>query len=155
MKTKVLFVCLGNICRSPSAEAIFRHLVEQRGLEDNFDIDSAGTYGGHAGELPDSRMRYAGTKRGYDISTPSRQITYNDFFDFDLLICMDDKNIDTLRQRTPDLQSQNKIRRMTDYCTQHDVDHVPDPYYGGDSGFEIVLDILEDACSGLLDSLTK
>lgn len=155
MKIKVLFVCLGNICRSPSAEAIFRHLVEERGLEDNFEIDSAGTYGGHAGELPDRRMRYAGSKRGYDISTPSRQITYNDFFDFDLLICMDDKNIDTLRQRTPDLQSQNKIRRMSDYCTKHDVDHVPDPYYGGDSGFETVLDILEDACSGLLDELTK
>lgn len=152
---KVLFVCLGNICRSPSAEAIFKHMLAERDLEDMFEVDSAGTYGGHAGEMPDTRMRYAGSKRRYDINSRARQITLDDFFNFDYIVCMDDKNLDRLTELAPDIESKDKIVRMADYCTKHTIDYVPDPYYGGDNGFENVLDILEDACGGLLDQLSK
>lgn len=149
---KLLFVCLGNICRSPSAEAVMNHLVESAGLTDLISCDSAGTYGGHAGEPADSRMMRHASLRGYDLTSRSRQIRLSDFDEFDLIIGMDDENMRNLRRLDKDGHS-DKIVKMTDYCTRTAATEVPDPYYGGAQGFEHVLDILEDACSGLLKSL--
>lgn len=153
-KTKILFVCLGNICRSPSAEAIMKHLVAEAGLQDKIYVDSAGILDYHEGELPDNRMRHHAKRRGYDLSSRSRPVKMKDFFDFDLIIGMDDNNISRLTQMAPDLDSKNKIHRMVAFSSRFQPDHIPDPYYGGDSGFELVLDLLEDACQGLLLELT-
>jgi protein-tyrosine phosphatase len=152
---KILFVCLGNICRSPAAEGIFKQKVEERGLEAEFHIDSAGTYGYHEGELPDSRMRTHASRRGYHLTSLSRPIKKEDFGKFDLIIGMDDNNLHNLKRMAPDRESHQKIRLMTDFCRHYPDDCVPDPYYGGPSGFEHVLDLLEDACEGLLDELKK
>lgn len=149
-KIKILFVCLGNICRSPSAEGIMKKLVKERGLEDRFYIDSAGLLDYHEGELPDSRMRAHASTRGYNLNSLSRPVKCNDFFDFDLIIGMDDYNISNLKRLVPDHECLKKIHQMTEFCTKYDVDHVPDPYYEGSEGFELVLDLLEDACEGLL-----
>ncbi len=150
-KFRLLFVCLGNICRSPSAEAVMKKVVKDAGLEKEIGIDSAGTIGHHRGELPDARMRAHAARRGYVLDSISRPVELKDFFDFDLIIGMDDHNISELRRRSPDYESRQKIHRMTDFSRNKLYDHVPDPYYGGDSGFELVLDLLEDACQGLLD----
>ena len=152
-KKKILFVCLGNICRSPSAEGIMKEKVKAAGLEKIFEIDSAGMHGYHEGELPDSRMRAHAFRRGYNLVSRSRPVKTKDFFDFDLIIGMDDSNISQLMQKAPDVESREKIHRMTDYCKKFSHDHVPDPYYGGSNGFELVLDLLEDACEGLLEEL--
>ncbi len=152
---KVLFVCLGNICRSPAAEEIMRKLVEDAGLEDSFVLDSAGLIDYHEGEPADGRMRAHAARRGYRLTHLSRPIKYDDFFDFDVIVGMDDRNISKLRAMAPGLEEEQKVVRMTDYCRLKVVDHVPDPYYGGASGFENVLDILEDACTGLLDALRE
>lgn len=152
---KVLFVCLGNICRSPAAEEIMRKLVEDAGLEDSFVLDSAGLIDYHEGDPADGRMRAHAARRGYRITHLSRPIKYDDFFDFDVIVGMDDRNISKLRAMAPGLEEEQKVVRMTDYCRLKVVDHVPDPYYGGASGFENVLDILEDACAGLLDALRE
>ena len=151
---RILFVCLGNICRSSSAEEIMRTLVKKAGLEHEIEVDSAGILSYHEWELPDSRMRMHASRRGYDLTHRSRPVKTMDFFEFDMLIGMDDRNIQDLTDRSPDLDSLKKIHRMTDFCRTKVVDHVPDPYYGGAQGFENVLDILEDACEGLLISLT-
>ena len=150
---KILFVCLGNICRSSSAEGVMKHLVEEAGRADEFLIDSAGILSYHQGELPDSRMRAHAARRGYNLTHLSRPVRTEDFYNFDLIIGMDDRNIEDLIERAPDLETEKKIRRMTDYCRVKMVDYVPDPYYGGAQGFENVLDILEDACAGLLESI--
>lgn len=151
----ILFVCLGNICRSSSAEGVMRKLVDDAGLNKQIGIDSAGILSYHHGELPDERMRKHAAKRGYDLTHRSRPVTPRDFEAFDLIIGMDDGNIDDLKDRAPSLEAMAKIHRMTEYCTKFtDADHVPDPYYGGASGFELVLDLLEDACQGLLNQLT-
>ena len=152
---KILFVCLGNICRSPAAEGVFKHMLRQRGITGRFEVDSAGTYGGHAGELPDPRMRSHAARRGYLLEHRSRPVRPDDFEKFDLILGMDDRNIDALKEKATDVETERKIGRMTDYCRVKVVDYVPDPYYGGAQGFENVLDILEDACGGLLDSLTQ
>lgn len=154
-KHRILFVCLGNICRSPSAEGIMKAKVIEKGLMDRFEIDSAGTSGWHDGELPDERMRHHASKRGYHLDSLSRALTGSDFYDFDLIIGMDDANIAELRKRAPDLESYNKIRKMTEYNRHYTHDHVPDPYYGGESGFELVLNLLEEACSNLLEEFSS
>ncbi|MDR0865717.1 MAG: low molecular weight phosphotyrosine protein phosphatase [Candidatus Symbiothrix sp.] len=149
-KKKILFVCMGNICRSPAAEGIMKHKLHEQGLDKFFHIDSAGMHGYHDGELPDSRMRAHAAKRGYNLTSLSRPVTEDDFYVFDYIIGMDDENIAFLRGKAPDEASRQKIHRMTDFCQNITTDHVPDPYYGGSQGFENVLDILEDACEGLL-----
>ena len=150
-KKKILFVCLGNICRSSSAEGVMKLLVEKAGRTAEFEIDSAGILSYHQGELPDPRMRSHAARRGYQLLHRSRPITTEDFSLFDLIIGMDDQNIDDLRQLAPSPEACEKIHRMTEYCTSHpQADYVPDPYYGGSEGFEYVLDLLEDACAGLL-----
>ena len=133
---RILFVCLGNICRSSSAEEVMRTLIKKEGLEHEIEVDSAGILSYHRGELPDSRP-----------------VCTEDFYHFDMIIGMDDRNIEDLMERAPDLETEKKIHRMTDYCRTKVADYVPDPYYGGAQGFENVLDILEDACAGLLTSL--
>jgi protein-tyrosine phosphatase len=158
--TKVLFVCLGNICRSPAAEGVMRRLVEREGLEAVIECDSAGTYGGHAGELPDHRMRRAASARGYDLSHHrARQFRTEDFDRFDVILTMDDSNYERVHRLAPSQEAVRKIFRMTDFCRRGpdaphpDATHVPDPYYEGAEGFEKVLDLLEDACSGLLEKI--
>ena len=152
---KILFVCLGNICRSSSAEEVMRTFVKREGLEEKIEVDSAGILNYHQGELPDSRMRMHAYHRGYELTHRSRPVCTEDFLNFDLIIGMDDRNIQDLKDRAPSPESEKKIRRMTDYCRTKLVDYVPDPYYGGAQGFETVLDILEDACEGLLEEIRK
>lgn len=154
-KYKILFVCLGNICRSPSAEAVMKKLVKDAGMEARFEIDSAGIIGYHEGEPADQRMRAHAARRGYVLDSISRPVRIADFFDFDLIIGMDDKNISDLKRKAPDLESENKIHQMTQFSRNKLYDYVPDPYYSGAEGFELVLDLLEDACSGLLETLTS
>ena len=155
MKKKILFVCLGNICRSSTAEGVMLHLIKEAGLEKELVIDSAGILAYHQGELPDSRMRAHAARRGYELVHRSRPVRTEDFYNFDLIIGMDDRNMDDLKEKAPSPAEWKKIHRMTEYCTRIPADHVPDPYYGGAEGFEYVLDILEDACAGLLTSLTQ
>ncbi len=154
-KLSLCFVCLGNICRSPAAECILKQRLEERGIgEERVFVDSAGIGSWHEGQLPDRRMRSHGADRGYDISSRARQIKPSDFDRFDFIIGMDDENIADLRSLAPTPQDENKILRCTDFCTrQTGLRAVPDPYYGGDRGFEHVLDLLEDACDGIIDRL--
>ncbi|MEN8116083.1 MAG: low molecular weight protein-tyrosine-phosphatase [Bacteroidota bacterium] len=153
-KTKILFVCLGNICRSPSAEAVFTGVVKKAGRNGNFEIDSAGTSGWHAGEPADRRMQSHAVKRGYNLTSSSRQFNPDTDFDhFDMIIGMDDENIHALKNMARSEADLNKINKMTDFSKEWDYDTVPDPYYGGEEGFELVLDLLEDSCEGLLDKV--
>lgn len=151
--TRILFVCLGNICRSCTAEEVMRTILCREGLDKAIKVDSAGLISYHQGEQADARMRAHASRRGYHITHLSRPVRMNDFYDFDLVIGMDDSNISGLRELAPSLEAEEKIHRMTDYCTNIAADHVPDPYYGGAQGFESVIDILEDACEGLLKTL--
>jgi protein-tyrosine phosphatase len=152
-KYRILFVCLGNICRSSAAEEVMRTLLRRKGMDRAVEVDSAGILSYHQGELPDSRMRMHAARRGYQLTHRSRPVSTEDFFHFDLILGMDDRNIQDLKDRAPSPETERKIHRMTDYCQRKVVDYVPDPYYGGASGFENVLDILEDACQGLLEEL--
>ena len=152
--TRILFVCLGNICRSPAAEAMMRQLVERSGLADIIDIDSAGTYGGHSGERSDPRMRRAAAARGIEMTHLARQVREEDFERFDMVIAMDDNNYEALFRLAPDRAAQNKIFRFREFLTHHpEWSHIPDPYYEGHEGFELVLDLLEDGCATLLKRL--
>ena len=150
---KVLFVCLGNICRSPSAEGIFTKLVTDRNLSHLFEIDSAGTAGYHVGGKADARMRSHALKRDVELTSLARQLTAQDLHDFDSILAMDESNMADILSLDPQKTSHHKIHMMTNFCTIFTHTEVPDPYYGGDAGFELVLDILDDACTGLLDSL--
>ena len=152
-KYKVLFVCLGNICRSPSAEGIMKKLLKDEGLSGQIDVESAGLLGFHEGELPDQRAREHASARGYTLDSLSRPIVAADFEMFDLIIGMDNSNYNRLRDMAPDLETMGKVRRMREYLRHHTHDHIPDPYSGGSKGFELVLDLLEDGCQGLLDEL--
>lgn len=151
----ILFVCLGNICRSPMAEAVMQKMVDDASLSHEFTLDSAGLIGYHEGEGADPRMKQHASRHGYRLTHISRPVRTSDFDDFDLIVSMDDSNYDRLHDLAPTIEHEKKIVRMTDYCTVHVIDHVPDPYYGGAQGFENVIEILEDACAGLLSSLNS
>lgn len=151
-KYSILFVCLGNICRSPAAQAVFQHMVDERGLTACYEVDSAGTYGGHSGDLPDRRMRVHARRRGYELTHRARRITRDDFERFDLVVGMDNGNVADLERLAATVEEARKIVMMGDYIRQmRHYDYVPDPYYEGSEGFELVLDLLEDACENLLD----
>lgn len=154
-KYKVLFICLGNICRSPAAQAIFEHYVREAGLQDRIEADSAGIYGGNSGKMPDRRMRTAALYRGFAVTHIARQVSAMDLLDFDLVIAMDDQNYEDLMHIAPSVESTHKIRRMTDFLTTHKISYIPDPYYMGVEGFSHVLALLEEACANLLDTLKK
>jgi protein-tyrosine phosphatase len=151
--TKVLFVCMGNICRSPAAEIIFHQQVKQAGLGSSFLIDSAGTTGYHEGNPPDRRMIRTLEKRGYSIFGCSRPVVDDDFSIFDHILIMDQDNERELLKRPACAPFRHKIRFLTNFATRHKDTYVPDPYYGGDQGFEHVADLIEDACAGLLEKL--
>lgn len=153
--TRVLFVCMGNICRSPAAEIIFRKLVDDSGLSDRFEIDSAGTISYHAGNLPDRRMSETLRKRGYSVTGEARQIRTRDLSHFDYILTMDEMNLEEVRSLDPSGTHHGKIIPMVRFAGHHDDPHVPDPYYGGQQGFEHVANLLEDACAGLLRFLRK
>ena len=152
---RILFVCLGNICRSPAAEAVFKHLIKLKGIEDQFVIDSAGTGDWHVGELADKRMRAAAEKRGIEMTSRARQIRKEDFKEFDLIIAMDDSNVANIKKIVVDQDDINKIKKMTDYQSDKSVTIVPDPYFGGDEGFEYVLDLVSEASKGLINDLSN
>lgn len=155
-KKKILFVCLGNICRSPAAHGIMQDLIDKNGLSDQFEIDSAGLYGGHAGDLPDYRMRQHAKRRGYQLNHISRPVRPSDFDNFDIIVAMDDSNYSRLKNLSPTPDTYKKIVRMIDYVKGFPQYHsVPDPYYEGAEGFEIVLDLLEDGCRNMLEDLTE
>ena len=151
MKKNVLFVCLGNICRSPSAEAVFKHLVGKKGEDGNYFIDSAGTSAWHAGEKADARMKRHAKKRGVELASVSRKFVPEDFERFDYIIAMDRENMDDLKRMARDKNDLDKLYMMTDFSQKFSYHEIPDPYYGGNEGFELVLDLLEDANRGLLD----
>ena len=139
---------MGNICRSPAAEGVFRKLVSDAGRAGEFEIDSAGTISYHAGDPADHRMRAAARRRGYELDSIARRIRADDFERFDLVVTMDDENFDAVSSMNPGGRA--RVVRMCEFASDRSVSEVPDPYYGGDAGFERVLDILEDTCANLL-----
>ena len=148
---KVLFVCMGNICRSPTAEGVFRRKLREQGLEDKADVASAGTHGYHVGEAPDQRTQRAAARRGYDLSgIRARKIAPQDVDYFDLILAMDRHSLEALRLVCPP-QRHDCLGLFMDYAKNFDDDEVPDPYYGLGQGFDLVLDMVEDATEGLVD----
>lgn len=147
----VLFVCMGNICRSPSAEAVFRHKASSKGLK--LKIDSAGTVGAHAREKPDHRAQKVGLERGYSFDgIKARKVTTDDFNNFDLILAMDNDNLDELQKIAPK-HLHHKAKLFLDFANNHEEAEVPDPYYGGANGFRFVLDLVEDASDGLIEKI--
>tara|TARA_B100001093_G_scaffold138764_1_gene131349 strand:+ start:502 stop:975 length:474 start_codon:yes stop_codon:yes gene_type:complete len=155
MVKKILFVCLGNICRSPAAEGIFNQKIKERDLENFFVVDSAGTGNWHVGNLPDQRMRSTALSRGIELNSRSRQIEENDLYEFDQILVMDKDNLNAVKSLTKDQNNpiNSKIKLILNYSKNSQLDEVPDPYYGGQNGFEKVIDLLDDAIDGLIDSL--
>ena len=155
MTQKLLFVCLGNICRSPAAEGVFLHLIEEQGLSDHFIVDSAGTGSWHVGNKADPRMRAAAERRGIHLPSRARQIELDDFSRFDLVLTMDSDNLRNVQSLAKEAgnNATATIRPMLSYARSTELSDVPDPYYGGEQGFEHVLDLLEDACSGLIEEI--
>ena len=154
-KYKVLFVCLGNICRSPAAQGIFEHIVRENGMQDRIEADSAGTYSGHRGEMPDRRMRTAALYRGFALTHKARPVSGLDFLDFDMIVAMDDQNYEDLMHLAPSVEATHKIKRMASYLKQRQMPYIPDPYYMGAEGFSMVLDLLEDGCNNLYEAIVK
>jgi len=150
MPTKILFVCLGNICRSPSAENIMNHLIKEQGKSDRIICDSAGTANYHAGASPDRRMAAAAQKQGINLTGIARQLAKKDFQEFDLILAMDRSNYQDILALDSEQKYLDKVKMMCDFCTSHSDREVPDPYYGGVDGFDYVIDLLIDACKGLL-----
>ena len=152
--TRILMVCMGNICRSPTAHGVLEKMVADAGLAQHIMVDSAGTHGYHVGAPPDERAQQHAARRGYDLSAQrARLLTAQDFERFDLMLVMDEANETHARPLCPPGQH-HRLRRLTDFCTTVQAREVPDPYYGGAAGFEQVLHIVEDACRGLLATLT-
>ncbi len=152
-KIKVLFVCMGNICRSPTAEGVFRQLVSDKNTADRFEIDSAGTIAYHQGEPSDSRASQAAKNRGIDLSyIRARKVIPSDYEHFDYVLAMDNENYRNLMAECP-TEHHHKVQYFLDYAIQFDEQNVPDPYYGGANGFEHVLDLIEDASLGLHNKL--
>jgi protein-tyrosine phosphatase len=152
---RILFVCLGNICRSPAAEIIFRKQVADAGRMADFEIDSAGTLGYHEGSPPDHRMSEVLRRRGYSISGAARQIKKSDLEHFDLIVTMDETNYSDVKNLDSTAQLHPKIQPLVSFCREYDDKYVPDPYYGGKEGFEHVAKLLEDGCAGILDRITR
>lgn len=155
MQYKLLFVCLGNICRSPSAENIMNHLIDRAGLTNSIICDSAGTSSYHIGSPPDRRMVASATGRGIAMKGCARQFRKQDFENFDLILAMDRENYADILYLDPAGKYRDKVRLMCDFCTHHTLKEVPDPYYGGADGFNHVIDLLLDACEGLLQYVTS
>lgn len=154
--TRLLFVCLGNICRSPAAEGIMKAIAERNGLQNVIEVDSAGTSGWHEGELPDERMRAHGERRGFDFSSHARKFRKSDFEKYNYIIVMDDKNYENVKLMADNKSQVDKIKKMSEFFIQYKHhDDIPDPYYGGSAGFELVLDLLEDACEGLIHKIIE
>ena len=151
--TRILFVCMGNICRSPTAEGVMRALVREAGLEDAISLDSAGTGGWHVGDPPDVRATAAAAARGIPLEGAARQFRVSDFDDFDLVVAMDRSNRRDLLALAPDDAARAKVTLLLEYAGGEGQLDVPDPYYGGDEGFETVLDLVSDACRSLLASV--
>ncbi|ATE59755.1 low molecular weight protein-tyrosine-phosphatase [Thauera sinica] len=153
--TRVLFVCTGNICRSPTAEGVARHFIDVGGYRDRIEVDSAGTNGYHAGEAPDPRTQKAALRRGYDLSAlRARKIEALDFARFDLVLAMDRGHLDIMRRTCPEFY-RGRLGLFMEYARNREFDEVPDPYYGGPTGFDAVLDMCEDAIQGLLESIAR
>lgn len=150
MKVRVLFVCLGNICRSPAAEGVFLHLLKEKGLSDNFFVDSAGTSSFHVGELADSRMRTHASQRGIELPSRARQFVAEDFKDFDWIIAMDDSNFKNCLSFSTSDDETGKLLKMADFAPKSGLSEVPDPYYGGPQGFETVLDMVTEGSENLI-----
>lgn len=151
----VVFVCLGNICRSPSGEAVMNTYIKKNGLSDKIKCDSAGTSAYHVGEAADRRMQDHAIKRNHNLTSRARQFKYEDLEDFDYIIAMDRQNYNGIISLDRKGKFRDKVSMMTDYCSNFNMNEVPDPYYGGNDGFELVLDLLEDACEGLLKKIVK
>ena len=152
---RLLFVCMGNICRSPSAEGVFRRVLAERAPDLSVEIDSAGTHDYHVGNPPDRRAIEAARRRGIDLSTlRARQVSTRDFEWFDLILAMDDENVDELKRRAT-REYHSRIRLLMEFAPNATLRHVPDPYYGGAQGFEQVLDLLEEAAEGLLEEVLR
>lgn len=152
---RVLFVCMGNICRSPTAEGVLRQFVRQNNLGDKVEVDSAGTHGYHVGEAPDSRTQRAAAVRGYNLSQlRARKVARQDLDYFDLVLAMDKNNLDNL-QRLASPEQHEKIKLFMDFSKNFDDNEVPDPYYGLGHGFDLVLDMVEDAAQGLIEDIKE
>ena len=149
----LLFVCMGNICRSPCAEAVMLNQLDRAGLGDRVHIDSAGTGGWHAGEHADPRMRRHAARRGYALDSLARQVRTSDFERFDLILVMDQQNLRDIRPFAPDDAAMKKVRLFCEFATERSEAQVPDPYYDGEAGFEQVLDIVENGCQHLLEHI--
>ena len=156
-KISVLFVCLGNICRSPAAEAIFQNLINDKGISNEFIVDSAGTGSWHIGKMADSRMRFAAKKRNINITSSARQIREDDFSKFKYILVMDNSNFNNVIDLKNRVQGSDfaKILKIQDFSSTFTEKEVPDPYFGGDAGFDYVLDILEDSVSCFLANITN
>lgn len=153
--TRILFVCMGNICRSPSAEGVFRHILSEQPQNIEVHVDSAGTHAYHVGEPPDPRAQSAALRRGVDLSSiRARKVNANDFESFDLILAMDQLNLVTLLEMCPQ-EHARKVALFLDYHEEQEHKDVPDPYYGGGTGFEHVLDLVEAASHGLLAELAR
>ena len=150
----LLFVCMGNICRSPAGENVMRQRLKDAGLDHLASCDSAGTIAYHAGDAPDARMSAAAHRRGFRLTGRARRIVKEDLERFDLVIAMDDQNLRDLKAMAHE-GNRHKIVRFCDFCEKHDATEVPDPYYGGTQGFEFVLDLIEDGCAQLVELVRK
>ncbi|MFN3786305.1 MAG: low molecular weight protein-tyrosine-phosphatase [Thiothrix sp.] len=155
-KINVLFVCMGNICRSPTAQGVFENLVREQGLSERIHVDSAGTHAYHIGNPPDKRSQLAALNRGIDISNQrARKVELLDFDRFDYILVMDRANLDDILRLVQRQEQSERVHLFMKFATRWQVDEVPDPYYGGSSGFERVLDMVEDAAVGLLDHIRR